>query len=112
MQAAEPTDHHVDLAAVDLHCFLRDGEACEVSYYADDGLTWDYQRGQRTTWRAHIKAEAGQITVTDVHCDNAWQALQLRLVVYGAQTVVNGQAVEAYTWKATGESLSLGLVVL
>ena len=112
MQPNEPTDHHVDLARVDLHCFLRDGESTTVVYYADDGASWDYQQGKRSTWRAHISAQHGGIIIRDIECDNSWRALEVRVVIYGGQQHVNEQPVESFTWRATGRDLTLGLIGL
>ena len=55
MQQRGSRDHHVDLASVDLHCFLRPGESTEITYHADDGETWAYRRGERTTHAPEAK---------------------------------------------------------
>lgn len=116
MQAVDPTDHHIDLATVDLHCVLQPGHSAEVVYHADDGDSWRYRDGERTTWRATITAHDDHLEVSDICVSNGWQPLSIRLVSYANHQRVTSpagsHATKPLTLPATGDDLTLTVAPL
>lgn len=110
MAPAEPTDHHTDLADVDLHCFLREGDAVRVRYRADDGETTHYRKGVRSEVVLDLSVRGGRVQAAVVSVSEGWKPLAVRLVVYGdVRGVSAGGAdlpMEAMTWRATGTKLA------
>jgi hypothetical protein len=81
-------------------------------YHADDGETWAYRRGERSTWRGRISADENNLMVETISCATGWKPISIRIVSYGGQDSINGQATEAFAWTATGIELGGRLGVL
>ncbi|CAM2979735.1 TIM-barrel domain-containing protein [Rariglobus hedericola] len=66
MQIGERTTQKNDLGKIELHCFLRrDSSASATSTYAfDDGLSFAYQKGKRTTATFTARVEDGALVLT------------------------------------------------
>lgn len=109
MLPAEPTDHHADLADVDLHCFLREGDAVRVRYRADDGESTAYRDGVRSEVVLDLTVQGGAVDVSVVSASTGWKPLAVRLVVYGdvRAAAVGGVSLpmEPMAWRATGSTL-------
>jgi alpha-glucosidase len=71
MQAGERTTAKNDLGKIELHCFLRRDSAADatVTYAFDDGLSFAYQKGKRTTakFTAFVEDDTLLLTVDDYH---------------------------------------------
>ena len=115
MQDHEPRDHHVDLAHVDLHCFLRPGQRRQYRYYADDGETLDYQQGARSSLDLDIEHRADHYLIHSMSSTQGWKRIQPRLQLYDNVPVsIDGQQLEGSpsNWRASGTQLQTQVVPL
>ena len=123
MQAGERTHNRNDLATIELHCVLRTDTAGEhrLDYVCDDGETFAYRRGERTSATFSAEVVPGvaktkpvlRLTISDVK--TGWKPLKLRVVAYDAFSrveVVRACArakalpLTPHTWVFTGAKLS------
>jgi alpha-glucosidase len=104
MQPGLPRDHRIDLAVVELHAFLRDGDRTTAVYEADDGISFGYQLGVRSRLVLDLVAADGRLTVSVRERDDGYRPIRWRIVAYGGQgtAVVDGvpQALEPAPWNA------------
>ncbi len=118
MRPGMPEDNRTDLADIELHLFLRRDTAAESSsaYAADDGLSFAYQRGERTraTFHARVAPDGAlELRVADYHA--GWRPLRLRLVCYDKFSAVRlsfpgGErrlTLRPATWTWTGRPLAV-----
>jgi alpha-glucosidase len=112
MQPGERTSQSNDLADIELHIVLGAGCADEavLDYAADDGLSYGYQRGERSrcTLRARRDGSVLKLRVDNVHA--TWKPLRLRVIGYdGAQSAEIStsagtvtQSLKPYRWVFSG----------
>jgi len=90
-------DFSFSAADVEFHVFLnRDSTIpAETSYVFDDGISFGYQRGERSELQIKAEVNAGRLRVqTELVRDGYGPCRTARLVIYGdfEQVTVNGQA--------------------
>jgi alpha-glucosidase len=116
LRAGNSPESTTDLREIELHLILdaTTRSAAVGEYSADDGETFGYERGQRTTVRFHAKAARdGTITLRVEPVLAGYGRLRVRLVTYtGARSVVlitpagrSEVATRNFTWRATGHAL-------
>ncbi len=122
MQAGERTHNRNDLTTIELHCVLRADTTGEhrLDYVCDDGESFAYRRGERTSVTFYAEVVPGvakakpvlRLTISDVKI--GWRSLKLRVVAYGAfsrvEVVRAGArakilALAPHTWRFTGSPL-------
>jgi len=116
LQPVDPGDHNVDMARVDLHCFLRPGNEADLTYVCDDGASFDYQTGAQTRIHLSLRAEVDTIHIRQHMYEPKWRPLTLRIVCYGEQQRVRVTAAKAlelplqpWSWQATGAELTAAI---
>lgn len=69
MRPGTPTDGRHDLRDVVLHAFVPEGWSGETvyEYVADDGLTFGYRRGERSTLRVRMVVADGHVAIATEH---------------------------------------------
>jgi hypothetical protein len=118
MQAGERTDNHNELSEIELHCFLlRDtAEHHRIHYYADDGETLGYERGERTECLIEVFANpAGELEVKIKPIAAGHRPLSIRIVVYDQFSRVRVTKAEnvlilplrPFNWRFTGRPLQV-----
>ncbi len=87
MQVGERTTPENDLARIELHAFVPAGSKvpAETSYACDDGLSFAYQKGERTRVRFTAKVVKGDFVLTVDDYSPRYRPLELQLVLHGAQ---------------------------
>jgi alpha-glucosidase (family GH31 glycosyl hydrolase) len=109
MLPTAPTSHRIDMATVDMHCFLRDGQSASVCYRADDGETFAYRKGKRSSLTLSARLEDDTVFVEGAGSTSGWRDILTRIVLYppARNLVANGRraTVTGFTWKATGTDL-------
>lgn len=116
LRAGQAADQATDLREIELHVFLdeatRGEAACE--YSADDGATFAYQRGRRTTVRLRIRnARDGSLALGVEKLRAGFGSLRVRVVSYSSAgqlilaTASGGRclALRPFSWQATGRRL-------
>ncbi len=116
LRAGDPADAATDLRAIELHVFLPPGSRREATaeYAADDGETFAYRRGRRTTVRYRARlARDGTLAVTAEARQSGFGPLRVRLVCYAGTdraVLATGRgprslALRPFSWRATGGRL-------
>ncbi|QDU71114.1 glycoside hydrolase family 31 protein [Mucisphaera calidilacus] len=116
MRPGTPTDNHTDLADIELHLFLSPdfkGKAT-CTYAADDGLSYAYQRGERTTITLDVQRKNNHVTVTLRDADFAYSKLKVRFVTYGNKDTITLRTdddqrelnLREHRWTLTGGKLT------
>jgi alpha-glucosidase len=117
MQAGERTTQKNDLGDIELHCFLcRETKGvCTRSYAFDDGESFDYRKGRRTSadFDAEVSPEGGILTVTVKNLVEGFRTLKLRVVAYDdfrEIRIVSGKQTRAskprpHAWRFSGSEL-------
>lgn len=95
MQPGTPTTAFVDLRKANVHVFVPPtwtGEA-EVVLRADDGLTFDYQKGVRTAVRVKAKVSDEGLALTTETLMEGYGPIQLGFVIHGEpkSVTLNGE---------------------
>ncbi len=85
MQVGMSADTAVDLAAIELHCVLRPGEAAALRYRADDGESYAYRRGSRSELAGEVVATGRDLRVRLDRVRGSWRPIAVRIVAYGPQ---------------------------
>ena len=117
LRPGDTAENSTDLRAIELHVFLdagsRGGASCE--YSADDGETFGYARGQRTTVCFHARvARDGTLTLRIEPVASGYGPLRVRVVTYtSARTMVlvnpagrTEVPTRNFAWRATGGKLA------
>ncbi len=110
-----PHDNLTDLRTVELHVFLRPGAriAAVCEYSADDGLSFDYQKGGRSTVVFTARNAGQSLVVTATPRHSGYGPIQVRIVAYGRPAgillITPGDrrtlALRPHHWRATGATL-------
>lgn len=90
MQVGVRTSAANDLADIELHVILGAGcdDAATLDYVADDGLSYGYQRGERSVYRLHARRD-GSVLLLDVDAlQGGWKPLRMRVVGYDGATTL------------------------
>jgi alpha-glucosidase len=117
LRPGQSAEHETDLREIELHVFLTPGSRREAvtEYSADDGLSYAYRRGKRTTVRFRARlTRTGTLAVTAGPLSSGFGPLRVRLVSYagaGAFTLTSPAAsttrlLQPFAWQATGRKLS------
>jgi alpha-glucosidase len=89
-------DHvtETDLTKVQFHVFLKSGSA-EYVYHADDGETFEYKKGKRSTVKINARASGSSLSITTESISEGFGPIEFSFVVYGEWTSVrvNGKKV-------------------
>lgn len=119
MQTGVRTRNDSDLSDIELHVILGFGCLDEVTldYVADDGLTFAYQRGERSVHRLRVRRVGNTLELSANALQTGWRPLTLRVAGYdGAdRLLVNvGGALSAFplvsnTWRMSGGDLPVAL---
>lgn len=106
---ADPNSHAIDTADVDMHCFIRDGQTATLCYRADDGESFAYRKGRRSSVSVTATLDGDTAHVTVKAGSRTWKPLKLRIVLYAParRLIVNGKPARLtkFAWKATGANL-------
>lgn len=78
----ERTTNEKDLSEVEFHIFLQKGKA-SVVYRWDDGETYGYRRGERSSVLVEAEARGAAIDVRVRECDDGFGPLRYTVFVYG-----------------------------
>lgn len=112
MQTGDRTSQVNDLSDIELHVMLGRGchQQATLHYYADDGASYGYQRGERSSMciHAHRLGDTLHIQVSSVRTD--WKAFKIKVVGYdGAREATIEtpqdrvtQPLQAHTWRISG----------
>ena len=112
MQTGERTSAANDLADIELHVILGQGskDVAVLDYVADDGLSYGYQRGERSHYRFEAWRNGDTIEVAVKILQTGWKPLRLQVVAYDGATVANvaiaGQVamhtLQPFAWRMSG----------
>jgi len=85
MHHEEPTDHHWRTDNWDVHLFLEPGrkQTARLTVHADDGLSYGYQRGERTSLSITANVKGDALSITTRSLENGYGKLPLGFVLYG-----------------------------
>ncbi|MEM7681291.1 MAG: TIM-barrel domain-containing protein [Planctomycetota bacterium] len=121
----DPSDNATDLRDIELHLFLSPGfrGKAAYTYHADDGQSFDYRKGARTTLAFEVRRKDTGIDVAVQTLASAYGPVKVRFVLYAPSrrlTVTHDTATPAgnparrertpalkpYRWSFTGKPLS------
>lgn len=115
MRVGDPTDNRTDLREIELHLFVSTGFKGEVryTYHADDGATFGYRRGERTSVEFVICRGRNGLVVKAEDSVFGYGPLRVRFVTYSKEkslTLVEGKssrtvALSEGSWSFTGNKL-------
>jgi alpha-glucosidase (family GH31 glycosyl hydrolase) len=113
MSREEKGDHHYCGADVDLHLVCQASESMEMSYEYrfDDGLSLDYQKGQRSSIKISAKAQSGQLEIVTDVLEQGYGLPNFQIFLYDRfdSVVLNGRELElkasSYQWMGTSQTL-------
>lgn len=119
MQPGERTSQHNDLADIELHVILGAGSdaVATLDYVADDGLTYGYQRGERSRCRLRAQRTGDVLHLAISEVEAGWKPLRLRVVGYdgAAQAVITTPAgtvtqdLAPHRWTFSGEPIAAAI---
>ena len=96
MRPGIATHHRTALNDIELHIFLSgDGQTAAIDYTADDGLTYAYQRGERSRLTVGATAKGDTVEITAELLENGAGPIQVRFAVHGpfGRIQINGHEV-------------------
>ena len=103
------------MSDIELHVILGQGstDVAVLDYVADDGLSYGYQRGERSHYRIEATRKGDTLTVKVQVLQSGWKPLRLQVVGYdGASNVemtVNQKTqslqLAEHPWRMSGGSL-------
>lgn len=84
MCVGTPRDNRTNLGSIELHAFLRPHSRlrARIDYEFDDGLSFDYQQGQKSRVTFSARVRRGELRLELHDCDTTFAALEVRLVLY------------------------------
>ena len=117
MQVGVRTSAANDLADIELHVILGAGcdDAATLDYVADDGLTYGYQRGERSVYRLQAQRVGAELTLSVEVLQAGWKPLRLRVLGYGGATslqlnvgakMTTRMELSPMTWRFSGGALA------
>jgi alpha-glucosidase len=119
MQPGVRTRNDSDLSDIELHVILGSGCLDEVTldYVADDGLTYAYQRGERSVHRLRVRRVGNTLELSANALQTGWQPLTLRVAGYdGADRllvnvggVLSALPLVSNTWRMSGGDLPVAV---
>ena len=115
MQTGERTSATNDLSDIELHVILGQGnkDVAVLDYVADDGLSYGYQRGERSHYLIEAWRNGDTIEVAVKVLQSGWKPLRMHVVAYDGAKVANvaiaGQ-VALHTLQPSAWRMSGGLV--
>jgi alpha-glucosidase len=113
LQPGEAIGKDNDLGSIELHAFVRPGGTATIDYRWDDGASFAYRTGKRSSVRFTAAARGKVLELSAETLASGAGALRVAVVVHGACTAValtHGETVKvlktaAGTWKALGKTL-------
>ena len=97
MQRGVPTSSKKDMRNVEIHVFACPGTSGQSTYEyrCDDGISYGYRRGKRSSLAVTLKWSGRSVEVTTQQTANGFGRIRPRLVFHGISNAkVNGFAVE------------------
>jgi alpha-glucosidase len=115
MLVGDPMNNQSDLSQIELHVFISEnfvGEA-SVRYRFDDGASFNYRAGERTSFSATVKVDATVLTVTIKDVRTGYIPASVRIVSYGKETSAQIRLpgseqvlpLTSHTWSFTGDAI-------
>lgn len=91
MRAGTPKDNRTNLREVVFHIFASPSLAggSRIVYQADDGISFGYQKGERSAIEVVLEAENGKLAVTTKQLADGFGAIRARFVLHGKPTFVS-----------------------
>jgi alpha-glucosidase len=86
MQPGTPTDNSIDLRRVDFHMFVPPNWTGSTTYryVADDGISFDYQRGVRSALHLEMAVLDGHVAIITRLEDTGFGDIEPRFIFHGA----------------------------
>ncbi len=118
MQAGTPTDNKKDLAEVHFHVFVPPSGTCEseIVYHSDDGISFDYKTGARSTLKAKMVALDGNVAIVTDAVAEGFGPIDVTWIFHGTvkDVRVNGAQTKLSSAKLTltGKELKAQLAAL
>jgi alpha-glucosidase (family GH31 glycosyl hydrolase) len=116
MQAGTPVDNAKDLLNVHFHIFVPpawSGESIET-YSADDGVSFAYRDGARSTAEIRLASAEGNLAISFVQKASGFGAIEPTFIIHGSPKSVrlNGGEVKQTNSKVvlTGKPLKVSVV--
>ena len=113
MQAGTPTDTKKELNKVHFHVFLPQGWSGESNYEysADDGISFDYREGKRSTISIRMASANGNVTISVEERATGFGPIEPTFIVHGdpKSVRINGSGVKLSAEKVvlTGKPLKV-----
>lgn len=84
MQVGELPSQRNDLSKLEIHCFLDDRTSglFRLRYTCDDGASFNYQRGEESSFELEISIDEGQITACLSSLEENYAPLTIKLFFY------------------------------
>ena len=84
MCVGTPRDNRTNLGSIELHAFLRPHSRlrARIDYEFDDGLSFDYQQGQKSRVTFSARVRRGELRLELHDCDTTFAAHEGRLGLY------------------------------
>jgi alpha-glucosidase len=109
-------DHSFNAKVIDLHIILKseDKNSAQTSYRFDDGLSYNYQRGERSQLEVQALVEGKVLTITTHHSKTGYAKADVRYVIYDHfdKVLVNGREITMnaydYAWTNKNAGLKIG----
>jgi alpha-glucosidase len=119
MQPGVRTHNDCDLSDIELHVILGTGSLDEATldYVTDDGLTYAYQRGERSVYRLRVRRVGNTLELYANALQTGWRPLTLRVAGYdGADRllvnvggVLSALPLVSNPWRMSGDELPVAL---
>ena len=116
MQTGERIDNRNDLADIEMHVLLGKGAKATASctYAADDGLSFGFERGERSTIQVTANRVGSRLEVTVTADHLGWKPVSVRVVGYDGITAIavttaagrNVVKTTALRWRMTGKPIA------
>ena len=111
--AALPTDNRYDGNTIHFHVFLQNGSelAPSYEYVSDDGESYGYQKGKRSSLKltAHVEAD-GTLAISAEQTQKGFGDIRFAVVTYDRfpRVTINGERArkKAHRWEFAGSKLS------
>jgi alpha-glucosidase len=86
MKPGTPTDNSVHLRRVDFHMFVPPNwtGSSTYRYVADDGISFDYQRGERSALHLEMAVLDGHVAIITHHDQTGFGEIEPRFIFHGS----------------------------